>query len=186
MGWICRCNTIPLTLEVNTDHPDHPSIKMKSIFQSSKLTWGSFQVPFTILISSETHSSASKQHTTLAGGCRPLWKSFLRNMCRRSEKETKGTYKSYGMPECCPGECKKFMLFAVCISLPELNFIPSMESKHLFSFFWQGTQSHGKAIQFSGLLPVLFPPKRPSISHQDHHYNVCQNMFKIWSCKNRN
>lgn len=47
----------------------------------------------------------------------------------------KGTYKSYGMPECCPGECKKFMLFAVCISLPELNFIPSMESKNLLSFF---------------------------------------------------
>lgn len=52
--------------------------------------------------------------------------------------------------------------------------------------FWQGTQSHGKAIQFSGLLPVLFCPKWPSISHQDHHYNVCQSMFKIWSCKNRN
>lgn len=46
----------------------------------------------------------------------------------------KGTYKSYGMPERCPGESKKFMLFAVCISLPELNFIPSMESKHLLSF----------------------------------------------------
>lgn len=56
-------------------------------------------------------------------------------MLRRSKKETKSTYKSYGMPECCSGECKKFMLFAVCISLPELNFIPSMESKHLFSFF---------------------------------------------------
>lgn len=44
----------------------------------------------------------------------------------------KGTYKSHGMPKQCPGECKKITLFAVCISLPELNFIPSMESKHLF------------------------------------------------------
>lgn len=47
----------------------------------------------------------------------------------------KGTYTSHGMPEQCPGECKKFMLFAVRISLPELNFIPSMESKYLLSFF---------------------------------------------------
>jgi len=47
----------------------------------------------------------------------------------------KGIYKSYGMPEQCPDECKKFMLFAVCVSLPELNFIPSMESKCLLSFF---------------------------------------------------
>lgn len=102
----------------------------------------------------------------------------------------KGTYKSHGMPKQCPGECKKITLFAVCISLPELNFIPSMESKHLFVwllvFFWQGTQSHDKAIQFSGLLPVFFPPKWLSISHWDHYCNVCQNMFKIWSCKNRN
>lgn len=85
-----------------------------------------------------------------------LSENHFLGICRRSEKETKGTYKSYGMPECSPGECKKFMLFAVCISLPELNFIPSMESKHLLSFFfWQDTQSHGKAIQFSGLLPCL-------------------------------
>lgn len=27
------------------------------------------------------------------------------------------------------------MLFAVCLSLPELNFIPSVESKRLLSFF---------------------------------------------------
>lgn len=52
--------------------------------------------------------------------------------------------------------------------------------------FWQGTQSHDKAIQFSGLLPVFFLPKWLSISHRDHYCNVCQNMFKIWSCKNRN
>lgn len=116
-----------------------------------------------------------------------LSENHFLGICRRSEKETKGTYKSYGMPECSPGECKKFMLFAVCISLPELNFIPSMESKHLLSFYFGKILNHMvRQSNFLVCFLVFFAPKWPSISHQDHHYKVCQNMFKIWSCKNRN
>lgn len=107
-------------------------------------------------------------------------------MCRRRDRKWKVPINHMACLSNAQVNAKKIMLFAVCISLPELNFIPSMESKHLFGFFWQGTQSRGKAIQFYGLLPVFFLPKWLSISHRDHYCNVCQNMFKIWSCKNRN
>lgn len=97
----------------------------------------------------------------------------------------KGTYKSHGMPERCPDECKKscylqyVYLFLSWISFPVWN--PSICFR-----FWQGTQLRDKAIQFSDLLSVFFLPKWLSVSHRDQHYNVCQNMFKTWSCKNRN
>lgn len=186
MGSTCRCNTVTLVLEANTDHPALQSIKIKSIFQSSKLTWRSFRVPFTILILRETHSYATKeQYTTFAGGFRPLWKSILMNMRRRSDRKWKVPINHMACLSDAQVNAKNscymqyIYLFLSWISFPVWN--PSV-----CFLFWQGTQSHGKAIQFSGLLPVFCPPKWPSISHQDHHYNVCQNMFKIWSCKNRN
>lgn len=77
MGSTCRCKTMPLVSEANADHQALQN-KIKSILQSSTLTWGSFPVPFTIFISRKTHSYATKgQYTTFAGGFKPLWKSFL-------------------------------------------------------------------------------------------------------------
>lgn len=188
MGLICGCNTIPLVLEVNADHPDLQSIKIKSIFQSSKLTWGSFRVPFTILISRETHSYASKHdHTTSAGGCGLSENHFLEICAEGVKRKLKVPINHMACLSVAQVNAKNLCylqyvyLFLSWISFPVWN--PSI---FFLFFFWQDTQSHGKAIQFSGLLPVFFPPKWPSISHQDHHYNVCQSMFKTWSCKNRN